>query len=55
MIPKNDLKQLFLENWKPKLFCLLGAVFVWLAVDRLLVRGSETEWNIDDIRIVLPE
>lgn len=49
------LRKLLIDNWKPKYICLLCAVLVWLMVDRLLVRGSTPEWDLDDIRIALPE
>lgn len=49
------LKKLLIDNWKPKYICLGCAVLVWLMVNHLLVRGEAPEWNIDDIRIVLPE
>lgn len=49
------LKKLLLNNWKVKLICLACAVVVWLMVNHLLVRDDSPEWNVDDIRISLPE
>lgn len=52
---RNIIRRLFLNNWKPKLICLVCAVVVWLLVNHLLVRGDSPEWDIDDIRISKPE
>ncbi|MBQ2814219.1 MAG: hypothetical protein IJE66_04340 [Akkermansia sp.] len=52
---RNIIQRLFLNNWKPKLICLVCAVVVWLLVNHLLVRGDSPEWDIDDIRISKPE
>lgn len=55
MIHRIQIRKLLFNNWKPKYLCLGCAVLVWLMVNHLLVRGDAPEWNIDDIRIVLPE
>lgn len=52
---RNIIKALLIENWKPKLVCLVCAVVVWLLVNHLLVRGDSPEWDIDDIRFANPE
>ena len=49
------LRKLVTINWQAKLICLAAAVVVWLMVNHLLVRGGSTEWNIDDIRLSMPE
>lgn len=55
MIHRIQIKKMLFNNWKAKYICLGCAVLVWLMVNHLLVRGDAPEWNIDDIRIVLPE
>ena len=55
MLHRIQLKKLLLNNWRPKLLSLICAVVVWLMVNHLLVRGDSAEWDIDDIRVVLPE
>lgn len=55
MIHRIRIKKLLFENGKSKLICLLAAVLVWLMVNHLLVSGESREWDIDDIRIMLPE
>lgn len=51
-----QLKKLLLNNWKVKLICLGCAVAVWLMVNHLLVRDEGSPvWDIDDIRVTLPE
>ena len=49
------LRKLVTINWQAKLICLAAAVVVWLMVNHLLVRGGSAEWNIDDIRLSMPE
>ncbi len=49
------LRKLLTTNWLAKLICLAAAVVVWFMVNHLLVRGSSPEWNIDDIRLSMPE
>ncbi len=55
MLHRIHLRKLLLNNWRPKLLCLICAVVVWLMVNHLLVRNDGAEWDIDDIRVVLPE
>ena len=49
------LRKLVTTNWQAKRICLAAAVVVWLTVNHLLVRGGSAEWNIDDIRLSMPE
>lgn len=43
-------------NWKPKLACLALATVIWLVVNFFFVQPtSDKEWNLDDIRISLPD
>lgn len=43
-------------NWKPKLVCLALAIIIWLVVDRFFVQPtSDKVWNLDDIRLSLPD
>ncbi len=49
------LRKLVTTNWQAKLICLAAAVVVWLMVNHLLVRGASPEWDIDDIRLSMPE
>lgn len=49
------LRKLLTTNWQAKLICLAAAVVVWLMVNHLLVRGASPEWDIDDIRLSVPE
>lgn len=55
MIRKLRIRKMLTNNWRPKLISLLCAIFVWYVVDRLLVKGGESEWDTEDIRISLPE
>lgn len=55
MLRRNKIRKLLVDNWKPKLVCLVGAVVVWWLVNHLLVRGESPEWDIDDIRLANPE
>ena len=52
---KTQIKKLLIDNWKPKLICLVCAVVVWLTVHHLQVRSGNPEWSIDDIRVSIPE
>ena len=49
------MRKLVTANWQAKLICLAAAVVVWLMVNHLLVRGASPEWDIDDIRLSMPE
>lgn len=49
------LQKWLTTNWQAKLICLAAAIVVWLMVNHLLVRGSGSEWSIDDIRLSMPE
>ncbi|MBQ2380260.1 MAG: hypothetical protein II295_07725 [Akkermansia sp.] len=50
----RSLKSRLIENWKPKLICLLIAILVWLWVEIRYVDGSN-EWGLDEIRLSIPE
>ena len=55
MLHTEKIRKLLIDNWKPKLMCLVCTVVVWLLVNHLLVRGDSPEWDIDDIRLANPE
>lgn len=53
---QKKLVELTTSNWKPKLACLAIAVVIWLVVDVFYVQPSSNKvWNLDDIRIALPD
>lgn len=54
---KRKLVEILILNWKPKLICLVLAVAIWTWVETFYVQSSTTnkEWNLDRIRISLPE
>ncbi|MBR3926515.1 MAG: hypothetical protein IKJ58_07110 [Akkermansia sp.] len=51
---RRSLRSRLIENWKPKLICLLLAVLVWVWVEVRYVE-SDDEWGLDEIRLSLPE
>ncbi len=51
----NKIRKLLTLNWRPKLICLLLAVLVWVWVEFFYVRDENKEWDMDDIRLSLPE
>lgn len=51
----NKIRELLTHNWRPKLICLLLAVLVWVGVEFIFVRDENKEWDMDDIRLSLPE
>ncbi len=52
---RKTLERIVIRNWRPKLICLLCAILVWLSVDFFLVRGDTDEWDMNEIRVTLPE
>lgn len=53
---KRKLVEILILNWKPKLICLVLAVAIWTWVETFYVQSSTNkEWNLDRIRISLPE
>lgn len=42
-------------NWQPKLICLALAILVWVVVDCFYVQDSNEEWDLNNIRISIPE
>ncbi len=50
------LKRTFIDNWRPKLLCLVAAILLWTWVQVLYVNNSDDgEWDVDDVRFTLPE
>ena len=53
---QKKLVEIITFNWKPKLICLALAIVIWLVVDCFFVQStSDKVWNIDDIRLSLPD
>ena len=53
---QKKIVQIITFNWKPKLICLALATVIWLVVDRFFVQSSSDKvWNLDNIRLSLPE
>ena len=53
---QKKITQMITFNWKPKLICLALAIVIWLVVDCFFVQStSDKVWNIDDIRLSLPD
>ena len=43
-----------MRNWKPKLITLGIAILLWIVME-YRAREANSEWNEEDIRIVVPE
>ncbi|MDO4751190.1 MAG: hypothetical protein Q4A24_03700 [Akkermansia sp.] len=43
-----------MRNWKPKLITLGIAILLWIVME-YRTREANSEWNEEDIRIVVPE
>ncbi|MBQ4614668.1 MAG: hypothetical protein IJB31_07065 [Akkermansia sp.] len=55
MKTRERIKKLITLNWRPKLVCLLAAIIVWLWVEWFYVRDENTEWDMDNIQLSIPE
>lgn len=42
-------------NRLPKLVCLLLAILVWMVVEFIYVRETDDTWDLNDVRISMPE
>ena len=45
----KTLRKMFVDNWKPKLVCLVVAVLVWLLVNRIVEQEETPVWEIDEV------
>ncbi|MBR5523164.1 MAG: hypothetical protein IKV82_06860 [Akkermansia sp.] len=52
---QERIKELITLNRGPKLICLLLAIIVWIWVECFYVRDENTEWDMDEIRLSIPE
>lgn len=39
----------------PKLVCLLLAILVWMMVEYIYVREASENWDLNDVRLSMPE
>lgn len=49
------LRETLTINRLPKLVCLLLAILVWMVVEFVYVRESSESWDLNDVRISMPE
>lgn len=52
---KIKLKKALTSNLRPKLACLAAAILVWLVVYYVYVREPNENWDLNDVRLSLPE
>lgn len=55
MQTSNTFRKMFIDNWKPKLVCLVVAVLVWLLVNRIVEQEETPVWEIDEVLTSQPE
>lgn len=51
----KKLKEALSTNRLPKLVCLLLAILVWMVVEYVYVRESSENWDLNDVRLSMPE
>lgn len=51
----NKLQRLLIDNWRPKLICLVLAILVWGWVEYRYVSDEEEEWDLDDVKVAIPD
>lgn len=51
----KKLKASLTINRLPKLICLLLAILVWMVVEYVYVRESSENWDLNDVRLSMPE
>ncbi|MDO4954846.1 MAG: hypothetical protein Q4E43_06885 [Akkermansia sp.] len=51
----KQLQRIFIDNWKPKLVCLVVAVLVWLLINRIVEQEETPVWEIDEVLTSQPE
>lgn len=51
----KTVRKLFIDNWKPKLVCLVVASLVWLLVNRIVQQEETPVWEIDEVLTSQPE
>ena len=51
----KTLRKLFIDNWKPKLVCLVVAVLVWLLINGSVEQEETPVWEIDEVLTSQPE
>ena len=52
---QKKISQAITKNWQPKLICLVLAILVWVVVDCFYVQDSNEEWDLNNIRVSIPE
>lgn len=55
MQTSNTFRKMFIDNWKPKLVCLVVAALVWLLVNRIVEQEETPVWEIDEVLTSQPE
>lgn len=51
----KKLKEAITTNRTPKLVCLLLAILIWMVVEYMYVRESNENWDLNDVRLSMPE
>ncbi len=55
-IIQTRLRKIIVNNWRPKLICLVIAILLWSWVEYFYAEShSDDEWDEDDVRFTLPE
>lgn len=52
---QKKIARMITYNWQPKLICLALATLVWVVVDCFYVQDSNEEWDLNNIRISVPD
>lgn len=52
---RTRIKEALTVNCLPKLVCLLLAIMVWMVVEYIYVRESNENWDLNDVRLSMPE
>lgn len=52
---RKKITQAVTLNRLPKLVCLLLAILVWMVVEYVYVRESSENWDLNDVRLSMPE
>lgn len=55
MQKRKLLKRTFIDNWQPKLICLLLAVLVWFAMYKWIRSEEAPTQDINELLLSLPE
>lgn len=52
---RTRIKEAITLNRMPKLVCLLLAILVWMVVEYIYVREADENWDLNDVRLSMPE